>query len=132
MMLAEIVRRFGVEPDAIRLIRRRYNAHWLVHAGERRYVLRRFGTWRGEAEDHWEVELVRRLAEAGVPVAAPIGPPRRVDGALHILMPFLPGRPLGAGRRLGGLARCHGELDLAPARMRQRDTHRLSRLVLRQ
>jgi Ser/Thr protein kinase RdoA (MazF antagonist) len=96
LTLAQIVRGFGIEPDAIRFIRRRYNAHWLVRAGQRRYVLRRFGSWRGEAEALWEVDLVRRLADAGVPVAAPIGPPRRLDGSLYILMPFLPGRALGA------------------------------------
>jgi Ser/Thr protein kinase RdoA (MazF antagonist) len=60
-------------------------------------VLRRFGAWRGEAEALWEIELVRRLATAGVPVAAPIGPPRTVNGSLYILMPFLAGRALGAG-----------------------------------
>jgi len=91
------VRGFGIEPDAIRFIRRRYNTHWLVRAGDRRYVLRRFGGWRGEAESLWEVELVTHLAALGLPVPAPIGPPRRVDGGLYILMPFLAGRALGAG-----------------------------------
>ena len=38
-----------------------------------------------------------RLAELGLPVAAPLGAPKRVDGALHILMPFLAGRALGVG-----------------------------------
>jgi len=60
-------------------------------------VLRRFGTWRGAADSLWEIELVTRLAALGLPVAAPLGPPRRVDGALHILMPFLAGRALGVG-----------------------------------
>ncbi len=95
--LASIVREFGVEPEAIRFIRRRYNAHWLVRAGPHRYVLRRFGSWRGEAEALWEVQLMQQLAIVGVPVAAPIGPARRNGGALYILMPFLEGRPLGAG-----------------------------------
>jgi Ser/Thr protein kinase RdoA (MazF antagonist) len=61
-------------------------------------VLRRFGGWRGEAESLWEVDLVTQLAACGLPVPAPIGPPRRVDGALYILMPFLAGRALGAAR----------------------------------
>lgn len=89
------MRRFGVEPDRVRFIRQRYNTHWLVRAGARRFVLRRFGSWRGEADSLWEVELVQRLAEAGVPVAAPIGSPQRIDSALYMLMPFLDGRALG-------------------------------------
>jgi len=97
--LAEIVRGFGVDPDAIRLIRRRYNTHWLVRSGSRRFVLRRFGSWRGgEAESLGEIEVVIRLAAAGLPVPAAIGEPRRADGALYMLMPFMGGRALGAAR----------------------------------
>jgi Ser/Thr protein kinase RdoA (MazF antagonist) len=70
---------------------------------------------------------VRRLADAGLPVPAPIGAPRMADGALHILMPFLGGRPLGAGlvsdaryRQLGReLARFHAAIaDLPPPAQR--------------
>jgi Ser/Thr protein kinase RdoA (MazF antagonist) len=96
--LADIVRSFGVEPERIRLIRRRYNTHWHVQAGARRYVLRRFGTWRGAEDDPtWEIAWVRRLAAAGLPVPAPVGEPQIVDGALNVLMPFLPGRIMADG-----------------------------------
>lgn len=100
----------------IRLVRRRYNTHWLVRAGRRRFVLRRFGTWRGAENDPaWEIAWVKRLAEAGLPVPAPIGEPRFAGGALHMLMPFLEGRIIADGhatetgyRRLGReLARFH-------------------------
>jgi Ser/Thr protein kinase RdoA (MazF antagonist) len=95
--LASIIRGFGVEPDAIKLINWRFNTHWMLRAGERRYVLRRFGTWlEPEAEPAWELELVTRLAALGLPVPAPIAPPRRIDGAVYILMPYLFGRALGA------------------------------------
>ena len=96
--LAEIVRGFGIEPDAIRFIRRRHNTHWLVRSSSGRFVLRRFGTWRGDAECQWEIDVMARLAEAGLPVPAAVAPPHRVDGALHILMPFMAGRALGVGR----------------------------------
>ncbi|MFI4974556.1 MAG: phosphotransferase enzyme family protein [Caulobacterales bacterium] len=80
-------------------MRNRFNTHWRVRAGERRYVLRRFGTWlEPAAGPAWELDLVARLAALGLPVAAPVAPPRNVDGAVHILMPLLPGRALGAGR----------------------------------
>jgi Ser/Thr protein kinase RdoA (MazF antagonist) len=69
-----------------------------VRAGGRRYVLRRFGTWRGAEDDPaWEISWVRRLAGAGLPVPAPVGEPRRIDGAVHVLMPFLPGRIMADG-----------------------------------
>jgi len=121
--LATIVRGFGIEPDAIRLLRRRYNTHWAVRAGERRYVLRRFGTWKGAEDDPaWEVAWVRRLAEAGFPAPAPVAEPRMVDGAMHMLMPRLPGRPLGAAhvddaryRQLGRhLADVHAAIEGLP------------------
>jgi Ser/Thr protein kinase RdoA (MazF antagonist) len=122
--LADIVRGFGVEPDAIRLIKRRFNSHWRVRAGEHRYVLRRFGTWLDpEAGPAWELELVKRLAALGLPVPAPIAPPVVVDGALHILMPYLPGRALsvssvgdGGYRELGRrLADYHAVVASLPA-----------------
>lgn len=91
--LASIVRAFGVEPDAIRLISRRHNAHWRVRSGARRYVLRRFGVWAStEGDVAWEVDVLRRLAAHGVPVAAPIGDPRQIDGATWLLMPWFAGR----------------------------------------
>jgi Ser/Thr protein kinase RdoA (MazF antagonist) len=94
--LASLVRDFGVEPDAIRLIQRRFNTHWMVRSGSRRYVLRRFGTWlEPEAGPAWELALVTRLAAAGLPVAAPIAPPISVGGAIYVLMPYLSGRVLG-------------------------------------
>ena len=67
-----------------------------MRAGGRLYVLRRFGAWLG-AEDGpaWELEVVERLAAVGLPVPAPVTPPRMVDGAMHVLMPWLPGRALG-------------------------------------
>jgi len=122
-LLADLARGFGVEPDAIRFIRRRYNTHWLVCTGGRRYVLRRFGVWRGEAESLWEIELMRRLAALGLPVAAPLAPPKTIDGAVFMLMPFLAGRALGAGavsdaryRELGRrLADFHAALASMPA-----------------
>jgi len=117
------VRGFGVEPDAIRLLRRRYNVHWLVRSGPRRFVLRRFGVWRGAEDDPaWEVAWVRRLAEIGLPVPAPICEPRLVDGALHMLMPFLAGRIVADGhataagyRAIGReLAHFHAAIAEAP------------------
>jgi len=126
--LASIVRGFGVEPDAIRLIRRRFNTHWMVRAGQRRYVLRRFGTWlEPEAGPAWELELVDRLAALGLPVPAPLAPPRTFDGAVYILMPYLPGRALSAssvndaayrklGRRLADYHAVVADLPIPPQR----------------
>ena len=93
--LASIVRAFGVEPDAIRLISRRQNAHWAVRAGPERYVLRRFGVWAATDGDiDWELAAVDGLAEAGVPVPRAIGGVREIAGARYILMPRIGGRRL--------------------------------------
>jgi Ser/Thr protein kinase RdoA (MazF antagonist) len=135
--LAEIVRGFGVEPDAIRFIRRRYNTHWRVRAGGGRYVLRRFGTWKGAEDDPaWENAWVTQMAEAGLPVPAPIGGSRVVGGAVHILMPYLPGRPMRAwgaghvsdahyralGRHLADFHTAIAHLPLPPQRPRWGET----------
>jgi Ser/Thr protein kinase RdoA (MazF antagonist) len=126
--LASLVRDFGVEPDAIRLIKRRFNTHWMVRAGSRRYVLRRFGTWlEPESGPAWELEVVSRMAALGLPVPAPIAPPVSVDGAVYILMPYLSGRVLGAtsvsdaayrklGRRLADYHAVVADLPTPPQR----------------
>jgi Ser/Thr protein kinase RdoA (MazF antagonist) len=94
--LADIVRAFGIEPDAVRRISHRQNTHWRVRAGADRYALRRVGAWLDAPGDiDWEVALVRQWAAAGLPVAAPLGPPLQIDGGAWLLMPWLPGRPLG-------------------------------------
>jgi Ser/Thr protein kinase RdoA (MazF antagonist) len=122
--LANIVRAFGVEPQGIRLIARRLNAHWAVRAGAERYVLRRFGVW-GETEGDiaWELDAVERLAGAGAPVPCPIGGLREIEGARYILMPWIGGRRLADPpvsdadyERLGGfLADVHAATDQLPA-----------------
>ena len=109
--LASIVRTFGVEPDAIRLISHARNTHWRVSAGARRYVLRRFGHWSTtEGDVAWEVDVLRRLASHGLPVAAPLGDPQEIDGGTWLLMPWLAGRRQSPNpstdaeyRRLGAL-----------------------------
>jgi Ser/Thr protein kinase RdoA (MazF antagonist) len=126
--LADIVRAFGVEPDAIRLISRRQNTHWRVRAGAERFVLRKFGVWAATAGDvAWELRAVEQLADAGVPVARPLGPPRQIDGASWLLMPWLEGRRMrhpptsdGDYERLGGfLADMHAATrHLAPPAQR--------------
>ena len=69
-----------------------------MRAGQRRFVMRRFGTWKGALDDPaWEIAWVNRLAEAGVSVAAPIGASQVINGAVHILMPYLPGRAMADG-----------------------------------
>jgi Ser/Thr protein kinase RdoA (MazF antagonist) len=94
--LADIVRAFGIEPDSIRRVSQRQNIHWRVRAGADRYALRRVGAWLDvDGDIEWEVEVVRQWAAAGLPVAAPLEPPRQIDGATWLMMPWLPGRPLG-------------------------------------
>lgn len=94
--LANIVRAFGIEPDAIRRVSQRQNTHWRVRAGADRYALRRVGAWLDVENDiDWEVAVVRQWAAAGMPVAAPLGPPLQIDGATWLMMPWLRGRPLG-------------------------------------
>ena len=39
--LADIVRGFGIEPDAIRLVAKRSNRHWRVRSGAEHYALDR-------------------------------------------------------------------------------------------
>ncbi len=112
--LADIVRTFDVEPDAIRLASRRNNTHWRVRAGDRFYALRRFGVWgrTTPGDVAWEVAAVQALAAIGAPVPRPIAAPREIDGQVWLLMPWLPGRTMrGQGspptsaeyRRLGVL-----------------------------
>lgn len=90
--LADIVRAFGVEPDAIRLISRRQNVHWRVRAGGRSYALRKFGVWATPEDVAWETAAVEQLAGAGAPVPKALGPPRQIDGASWLLMVWLEGR----------------------------------------
>jgi Ser/Thr protein kinase RdoA (MazF antagonist) len=94
--LAEIVRAFGVEPDAIRRVSHRQNTHWRVRAGDHRYALRRCGAWLDvEGDLDWELAVVEQWANAGLPIARPVGPSRAFNGARWILMPWLGGRKLG-------------------------------------
>jgi Ser/Thr protein kinase RdoA (MazF antagonist) len=127
--LADIVRAFGLEPDAIRLIQRRQNAHWRVASGGRLYALRRAGAWLDADGDlDWELAVVEQWAAAGVPVAKPIGPPREIDGAIWFVMPWLGGRRLGREpwsdadyERLGGwLADVHAATVSLPVPPTQR------------
>ena len=122
--LADIVRAFGIEPDAIRLISRRQNTHWRVRAGDRRYALRRFGVWAAtEGDVDWEVNAVAQLAAAGAPVPAANGPVREIDGASWLLMPWLEGQRMrhpptseANYQRLGGfLAGLHAMTEGLPA-----------------
>jgi Ser/Thr protein kinase RdoA (MazF antagonist) len=93
--LASIVRAFGVEPDAIRLISRRQNAHWAIRAGSERYVLRRFGVWaQTEGDADWELDAVARLAAAGAAVPRAIGGVRVIAGARYLMLPWIGGRRL--------------------------------------
>jgi Ser/Thr protein kinase RdoA (MazF antagonist) len=114
--LAEIVRGFGVEPDAIRFVAKRSNIHWRVTAGADVYALRRFGVWgrTTPGDVDWELAAVEAYAAAGAPVPRPIGPPRVVDGEIYLMMPWLTGRvlchpPLADDefRRLGALLAEH-------------------------
>ncbi len=94
--LAQIVRAFGIEPDAIRRVSHRQNTHWKVRAGAHRYALRRCGAWLDvEGDLDWELAVVEQWATAGLPVPRPLGPPQAFDGARWILMPWLGGRKLG-------------------------------------
>ena len=94
--LADIVRGFGVEPDAIRFVARRSNVHWRVTSGAAVYALRRFGVWgrTTPGDVGWEVAAVEAYAAAGAPVPRPIAPPRAVDGEIYLMMPWLGGRVL--------------------------------------
>ena len=94
--LADIVRGFGVEPDAIRFVARRSNVHWRVTSGAAVYALRRFGVWgrTTPGDVGWEVAAVEAYAAAGSPVPRPIAPPRAVDGEIYLMMPWLGGRVL--------------------------------------
>src|SRR6185437_9810631 len=96
--LADIVRRFGVEPDRIRFAAKRSNVHWRVvaDAGADVYALRRFGVWgrTTPGDVGWEVAAVEAYAAAGAPVPRPIAPPRMVDGEVYLMMPWLGGRVL--------------------------------------
>lgn len=121
--LAEIVRGFGLQPDAIRFAGKRSNAHWRVRAGADVFALRRFGAWgrTTPGDVAWEIAAVEAYAGAGAPVPRPIAPPRLVEGEVYLMMPWLGGRVLGRPpvseatyRRLGALLAVH---HLASARM---------------
>jgi Ser/Thr protein kinase RdoA (MazF antagonist) len=94
--LADIVRGFGIEPSAIRLVAKRSNRHWRVRSGADYYALRRFGVWgrTTPGDVDWEVAAVETYAAAGAPVPKPIAPPRWVDGEVWLMMPWLAGRAL--------------------------------------
>ena len=94
--LADIVRGFGIEPDAIRLVAKRSNRHWRVRSGAEHYALRRFGVWgrTTPGDVDWEVAAVEAYAAAGAPVPRPISPPQVIDGEIWLMMPWLAGRAL--------------------------------------
>ncbi len=127
--LADIVRGFGVEPDAIRFVARRSNVHWRVTSGPVVYALRRFGTWgrTTPGDVDWEVAAVEAYATAGAPVPRPIAPPRVVDDEIYLMMPWLGGRvlrhpPVSEGEylRLGALLAEHHLATAAMATPAQR------------
>lgn len=93
---AEVLTQFGVR--FIAPLGGRINQHWLVEAQGEHLVLRRWGqsplisdaslNW---ASINYEVRLVARLAELGLPVAATIAGPIGMDGQVWSLAPFLSG-----------------------------------------
>lgn len=94
MTLRQVFAAFGVEAERIRLLKRGVNSHWLGVAGQKRFVLRRYGADREMAAIAWELSLSHRLAAAGLPVNGPLAQTQTIDGALYALFPFLPGRSL--------------------------------------
>lgn len=96
MRLAEVVRKFGVEPLRVRRIAARANVHWSVAARDgRAFVLRRFGAGPSQMPDiAWESRLLASLTAAGLPVAAAVEDPRIIGGAVWALYPRIAGRPL--------------------------------------
>ncbi|MCC7266378.1 MAG: phosphotransferase [Caulobacteraceae bacterium] len=85
--------------ERVRLIKHGHNSHWRVAADGAQLVLRRYGKgarWTPDAIA-WELELLRRLAEAGYPAAAPLAGPLTVDGEVYVLFPFVSGRALRLG-----------------------------------
>lgn len=69
----------------------RLNQHWLVESGREHLVLRRW--WQASDEVAYEVDLVKRIAALGWPVASVVAGPIEHDGAWWSLAPFLPGEP---------------------------------------
>lgn len=114
--------RFGVTPDSIEPITSGgVNAHWLVRAGDRWFVLRRYNPRHDPAGTAYEHEALAFAAQRGWPVAPPL--PAR-DGLLVVecerrrysLFPFLqgssaPARDLEDVHQKGAiLARLHRDL----------------------
>lgn len=98
MTLAEVARRFGLSPTAIRLISRRENAQWLVRTGEGKFVLRRFaGGAEASQTIEWELAATTAIAKLGWPVPVPIRGPELMDGWWWALFSFHAGRDLGRG-----------------------------------
>jgi len=105
---------FGVRPDAIAAIGAgNVNDSWDVGTGSQRWILRRYSTARLPAGIPFEHAVLRQLAAAGWPVAAPFAAPDgstlvKVGGRFHALFPFLHGTRLDdPGRHGAVLGRLH-------------------------
>jgi aminoglycoside phosphotransferase (APT) family kinase protein len=83
-----------IETFAVRVVASlggRRNQHWLVDAGGKRLVLRR---WATPADDvAYELRLLDRVAVLGWPVAPAVAAPVELGGQLWGLFPFLLGEP---------------------------------------
>lgn len=130
MTLRTVLKALGAEPDRVRLIKHGHNSHWLIAAGGKRLVLRRYG--QGErwapAAVAWELQLLRRLAEVGYPAAAPLAGPLIVGDDIYVLFPFVGGRALRQGdaghRELGRLLAELHDVVSAHVRMDQKPERR--------
>lgn len=80
--------------DTLRFIGGRENKHWLVDIGGTRFVLRAYSREQTRAGSMgFELEILRRVKEAGWPVPEPVREPLLADGRLWCLFTLLPGQP---------------------------------------
>jgi len=92
-LIKKILGMWKIAPDHVSLINARGNTHWKVQCRSESFVLRIYGRRQTASSIQYELDILRRLRDRGLPVAAAIDGVAQYEGSAFVLFPLLPGRP---------------------------------------
>jgi len=92
-LIPNVLRSWGIVPDAVSPISANGNQHWKVRRSSDEFVLRMYRRAQTDSSIRYELDLLQWLSRRGWPVAAAVDGMAIVDSSLvFVLFPLLPGR----------------------------------------